>query len=62
MLMDKLHKLEEEHHDDNEDPQQSFKTLELANISPPTPPAGLIEAIPTFLRTSADMLRRALES
>ncbi|KAI8379430.1 uncharacterized protein BYT42DRAFT_568752 [Radiomyces spectabilis] len=26
------------------------------------PPAGLIEAIPTFLKTSADMLRRALES
>ncbi|KAG2195351.1 hypothetical protein INT46_000901 [Mucor plumbeus] len=62
MLMNKLHKLEEEHHDDNEETQQSFKTLDLANISPPTPPAGLIEAIPTFLRTSADMLRRALES
>lgn len=42
--------------------QQSFKTLDLANISPPTPPAGLIEAIPCFLRTSADMLRRTLES
>ncbi|CEG70511.1 hypothetical protein RMATCC62417_06394 [Rhizopus microsporus] len=28
----------------------------------PVPPAGLIEAIPTFLRTSADMLRRILES
>lgn len=28
----------------------------------PAPPAGLIEAIPTFLRTSADMLRRILES
>ncbi|KAI8644649.1 hypothetical protein BD408DRAFT_441629 [Parasitella parasitica] len=62
MLMDKLHKLEEEHHDDHEgETTQSFKTLDLANISPPTPPAGLIEAIPTFLRTSADMLRRALE-
>ncbi|KAI8996967.1 hypothetical protein BDB01DRAFT_769321 [Pilobolus umbonatus] len=55
-----VHKLEEDetHHDEN----QSFKTLDIAFISPPIPPAGLIEAIPTFLRTSADMLRRALES
>lgn len=60
LLMGHLHKLEEDetHHDES----QSFKTLDLASISPPTPPAGLIEAIPTFLRTSADMLRRALES
>lgn len=60
LLMGHLHKLEEDetHHDES----QSFKTLDLASILPPTPPAGLIEAIPTFLRTSADMLRRALES
>jgi hypothetical protein len=68
-----LHKLEEHHHDDDKEQggnknqlQQgepaSFKTLDLASISPPIPPAGLIEAIPCFLRTSADMLRRALES
>ncbi|KAG2224148.1 hypothetical protein INT45_000163 [Circinella minor] len=29
--------------------------------SSPIPPAGLIEAIPVFLKTSADMLRRTLE-
>ncbi|GAA5801927.1 hypothetical protein HPULCUR_007385 [Helicostylum pulchrum] len=60
LLMGHLHKLEE--HETHHDESQSFKTLDLASISPPTPPAGLIEAIPTFLRTSADMLRRALES
>lgn len=60
LLMGHLHKLEEDETQHEEG--HSFKTLDLANISPPTPPAGLIEAIPTFLKTSADMLRRALES
>lgn len=60
LLMGHLHKLEEDETQHEEG--ASFKTLDLASISPPTPPAGLIEAIPTFLRTSADMLRRALES
>ncbi|KAI8334872.1 hypothetical protein BD560DRAFT_414302 [Blakeslea trispora] len=54
MNMSQLHELEE----DKPTGQASFKTLDLAHISPPVPPAGLIEAIPTFLRTSADMLRR----
>ncbi|OBZ81551.1 hypothetical protein A0J61_10400 [Choanephora cucurbitarum] len=60
MSMNQLHELEEDKPTDTN--QESFKTLDLARISPPVPPAGLIEAIPTFLRTSADMLRRALES
>lgn len=55
-----VHNLEED--ETRQEEGQSFKTLDIAYISPPTPPAGLIEAIPTFLRTSADMLRRALES
>lgn len=54
-----LHTLEEDNY--SEDNQNQFRTMDLASISPPTPPAGLIEAIPTFLRTSADMLRRALD-
>ncbi|KAI7897762.1 uncharacterized protein BX663DRAFT_490590 [Cokeromyces recurvatus] len=60
LFMDRLHKLEEEH--DESSSSQEFKTLDLESIAPPPPPAGLIEAIPTFLRTSADKLRRALEN
>ncbi|RCI03079.1 hypothetical protein CU098_012218 [Rhizopus stolonifer] len=59
MKMNQVHQLEEDSPISNQGP---FKTLDLARISPPTPPAGLIEAIPTFLCTSADMLRRALDS
>ncbi|KAI8888206.1 hypothetical protein K501DRAFT_282917 [Backusella circina FSU 941] len=59
MKMAQVHHIEEE--ETKQDEQSQFRTLDIAAIAPPTPPAGLIEAIPTFLRTSADMLRRMLE-
>jgi hypothetical protein len=60
MQMAQVHHVEE--HETTQDDNTQFRTLDIASIAPPTPPAGLVEAIPTFLRTSADMLRRMLEN
>lgn len=53
--MKSFHRLEEE---DIGDDTQSESVVEEHHV---IPPAGLIEAIPTFLRTSADLLRRTLD-
>ncbi|KAG0175702.1 hypothetical protein DFQ28_006891 [Apophysomyces sp. BC1034] len=42
--------------------QQTSQEKIVPDDHTPTPPAGLIEAIPAFMKTSADMLRHTLET